>query len=306
MILMQNSILSILALFVFGLSLSSQEIMELYPDGIPNSQPAPDQEYHTANELVDSLTFKVSIPTLKILHPSEKGKHRAAVIICPGGGYGVLLTKREGSDVALELAKNGVTGIVLKYRLPDSAHMIHQAIGPLQDLQMAIHTVRQNAGKWGVDPQKIGVMGFSAGGHLAASAGVHHDTFWVDSTTGVNVRPDFMILINPVISFMDEFGHVGSRKNLLGHRESKDQIEFFSNELHVNALTPPTFLAHNNTDSVVIVENSLVFFDRLREFKIPAEIHIYEKGEHGFLTWPAFDEWFGRVKHWMRGKGLVN
>ena len=299
------SILPILALFLFAFPLKSQEIIELYPDGIPNSRPAPNQEYHTANDLVDSLTFKVSIPTLKVFHPSDKGKNRAAVIICPGGGYGVLLTKREGSDVAQKLAKMGVTGIVLKYRLPDPMHLINPEIGPLQDVQMAIHTVRQNAEQWGIDPQKIGVMGFSAGGHLAASSGVHHQTFWVDSTRGVNVRPDFMILINPVISFMDEFGHVGSRKKLLGHLESKSQIEFFSNELNVDASTPPTFLVHNNTDSVVIVENSLAFFERLRKFKIPAEIHIYEKGEHGFLTWPSFNEWFGRVAHWMKGRSLM-
>lgn len=294
----------IFTLLMFTFQVDSQEIMELYPEGIPNSRSATNEEYSKANDLVDSVTFKVYVPTLKVFHPDTRKDDRSAVIICPGGGYGGLLTKREGSDVAQKLAEKGVTGIVLKYRLPDSTIMVHPSIGPLQDLQMAIHTVRQNADEWGIDPGKIGVMGFSAGGHLAASSGVLHKTFWVDSTREENVRPDFMILVNPVISFTDEIGHLGSRKNLLGDRITQDQIDFFSNERNVDASTPVTFLVHNNTDSVVIVENSLVFFDQLRKFKIPAEIHIYEKGEHGFLTWPSFDEWFGRVIHWMNGREI--
>lgn len=297
-------ILFILTFFLLMSSVKSQEMMSLYPNHIPNSLPTPNREYSTSNDLVDSLTFRVSVPTLQVFHPPSNQQGRAAVIICPGGGYGVLLTKREGSDVARRFAQLGITGIVLKYRLPDSMHLINPEFGPLQDVQMALHTVRHNADKWGIDPRKIGVMGFSAGGHLAATSGVHHRTFWVDSSHTANVRPDFLILVNPVISFRDEFGHSGSRKNLLGNQATAEQIEFFSNERQVDASTPPTFLVHNNTDSVVIVENSLSFFEQLRKYKIPAEIHIYEKGEHGFLTWPSFDEWFGRVIHWMKGREL--
>lgn len=299
-------LLSGIILLFSVLRLESQEVVVLYPGMSPNSLPEENQEYSSYNEVVDSLTFKVSKPTIQIFHARSDRRNRPAVIICPGGGYGVLLTKREGTDVARKLAEGGVTGIVLKYRLPDKDHLLNPGIGPLQDLQMAIHTVRQNAEKWGINPQNIGVMGFSAGGHLAASSGVHHRTFWVDTTHGENVRPDFMVLVNPVISFSDEYAQLGSRKNLLGAYATRESIDFFSTELHVDASTPPTFLVHNNTDSVVLVENSLMFFNELRKYKIPAEMHIYEKGEHGFLTWPSFEEWFGRVLHWMRGRDLVD
>lgn len=298
--------LCVLVLIHYGLlQAEAQKNIQLYHNEIPNSHKCINREYSESNPVVDSLTYKVSVPSMQIFFPGIQKENQTAVIICPGGGYGVLLTKREGSDIAKKFVENGVVAIVLKYRLPDSVSMKNPAIGPLQDLQKAIFSVRQNAKLWGINPGKIGVMGFSAGGHLAASAGVHNKKFWVDTTARKDINPDFMILINPVISFTEEIGHKGTRKNLLGSATTRNQIDFFSNEFHVDESTSPAFLVHNSTDSVVVVENSLLFFEKLRKFKIPAEIHIYEKGEHGFLSWPSLNEWFGRCINWMKGRELV-
>ena len=297
----------IMFLIFISATLNGQTVIPLYEGLIPNSRPHENEEYSKANKTVDSVVFKVSEPTLKIFLPVDEQINRTALIICPGGGYGGLLTKREGSDVATRFRDLGVAAFVLKYRLPDQRIMNDQSMGPLQDLQTAIKMVRDRAEEWGIDPAKIGVMGFSAGGHLAASSGVHGGVYWVDSSMGdVNVRPDFMLLINPVISFTESIGHLGSRDNLLGKDHSRKKVMFFSNELHVDKNTPPTFLVHNSTDSVVLVENSLRFFEEMRKQGIQTEIHIYGKGEHGFLTWPPFEEWFGRCMNWMEGMDLIH
>jgi len=279
----------------------SQIEIPLYPHNIPNSKPGKNLEENKANKQVDSLAYKVSVPTLRIF-PAQNG-NGTAVIILPGGGYGVLLTKREGSDVAREFNKHGITAIVVKYRLPSDETMNKRELGPIQDAQEALHIVRSRAQEWGINPEKIGVMGFSAGGHLASTVGTHFQTAYNTTRKDVNLRPDFMILINPVISFSDTFGHTGSRDNLLGKNPSPGNIKRFSNEMNINSQTPPTFLVHADTDIVVPVENSLAFYQQLRKNKIPAEIHIYGRGEHGFLTDPPFEEWFGRVIHWMK-KGI--
>ena len=298
---------SCLMFYLFiSVTLHAQTIFPLYEGVIPNSQPHQNMEYSLANKTVDSMVYRVSEPTLRIFLPTKECFRRTAVIICPGGGYGSLLTKREGSDVAVRFSEMGVVAFVLKYRLPDVRTLKDPSIGPLQDLQTAIKIVRNRAKEWDIDPTRIGVMGFSAGGHLAASSGVHGNKYWVDnSMVDINVRPNFMLLINPVISFTESIGHKGSRDNLLGKKPSRKQIHFFSNELNVDFQTPPTFLAHNNTDTVVAVENSLSFFEAIRTQGIQTEIHIYGKGEHGLLTWPLFNEWFGRCLNWMEGNGYL-
>ncbi len=283
----------------------AQQQLPLYEGAIPNSRPHENKEEHKAHTQVDSLAYKVSLPTLSVFLPDKAKANGTAVIICPGGGYGVLLTKREGSDIAREFNKLGVTAFVLKYRLPSDETMADRSIGPLQDAQQAIYRVRQNAGEWNVDPGKIGIMGFSAGGHLAATAGTHFDTLTVSHFGNTSVRPDFMLLINPVISFRDSFGHLGSRDNLLGKGAASSKIDYFSNELHIAPQTPAAFLVHNGTDVVVPVENSLEFYRELRRNKVPAGLHIYSKGEHGFLTYPSFAEWFGRCTEWMRAEGWL-
>jgi acetyl esterase/lipase len=284
---------------------NAQQVVTLYPGKIPNSKVSANEEQITANDLVDTVTRKVSVPTLSIFLPPRNQSKGSAVIICPGGGYGGLLTKREGSDVARAFAKLGVTAFVLKYRLPDDLIMEDKSIGPLQDALQALKTVRQNADQWNIDPQKIGIMGFSAGGHLASSAGTHYDARIIENPEKTDLRPDFMVLVNPVISFLEEIGHIGSRNNLLGKTPSVEKINFFSNELHVNQSSPQTFLVHTADDTVVLPENSFRFYHALRKNKVNAELHIYSEGEHGFLKKPVFEEWFGRTVNWMRDRDLI-
>ncbi len=294
-----------IGLLVLSCFAYAQQRLPLYPEGIPNAKEAENLERNEANAMVDSLAFDVSEPRIERFPAAGAGATGTAVIICPGGGYHTLLTKREGSDVARAFNKLGITAIVLHYRLPNDRIMADRSIGPLQDLQQAIKTTREHAREWGIDPTRIGVMGFSAGGHLAASAGIHHTDAYIENPENTSLRPDFMLLINPVISFMDSVGHTGSRGNLLGDKPSDKQLFYFSNELHVDALTPPTFLVHSGADEVVSVENSLYFYRGLRQHHVEAAMHIYAKGEHGFLTAPSFDEWFGRCVYWMGQLGLI-
>jgi acetyl esterase/lipase len=287
---------------------NAQRVMNLYADEIPNSRHAENREILKANAEVDSLAFKVSLPTISVFLPVQNLRKEGlipAVIIFPGGGYGTLLIKREGSDVARAFNKLGVAAFVVKYRLPDDRTMIDKSIGPLQDAHQAMKVVRDSAVKWGIDPGKIGVMGFSAGGHLASTVGAHFTKSLIPSVEGHQVRPDFMLLINPVISFTDAIGHKGTRDNLLGKNASLDQITLYSNELQVSAATPPAFIVHAGTDVVVPVANSMSFYQALQGNGVPAGLHIYSAGEHGFLTYPAFEEWFGRCIHWMEQMKMI-
>ena len=296
----------VLIFFIFIVKISNaQQTIPLYSGKIPNSKISINEEQITANALVDTVTRNVSIPTLTIFLPLKNLSKGSAVIICPGGGYGGLLTKREGSDVARAFTKLGVTAFVLKYRLPNDAIMEDKSIGPLQDALQALKMVRQNAVKWNIDASKIGIMGFSAGGHLASSAGTHFDTQIIENAENIDLRPSFMVLINPVISFSNEIGHIGSRNNLLGKSPSPEKITFFSNELHVNQSTPQTFLVHTADDTVVSPENSFRFYNALRKNKVNSELHIYSEGEHGFLKKPVFEEWFGRTVNWMKDRNLI-
>ena len=283
----------------------AQQVISLYQDNVPNSRSVTNKEERVANPDVDSLTSNVSVPTISVYLPPKSLANGTAVIICPGGGYHVLLTKREGSDAAKAFAKMGVTAFVLKYRLPSDQTMVDKSIGPLQDAQQAIKIVRQRAKEWGVDPKKIGVLGFSAGGHLAATAGTHFNRPVIENLQGTSLRPDFMMLINPVISFTNEIGHIGSRNNLLGPSPTEEKIKLFSNELQVTPETPPTILIHSDADQVVPVSNSVEFYRALKQNKVSGELHIYAKGEHGFLTAPSFDEWFGRCIFWMKSMSLI-
>lgn len=277
----------------------AQQQLPLYPGKIPNAKIAENLERSSANGTVDSLTFEVSVPALTAFFPEKGSANGTAVIICPGGGYGVLLTKREGSDAARAFSKLGITAFVLKYRLPNDRTMTDKSLGPLQDVQQAIKVVRQNAVKWGIKSDKIGVMGYSAGGHLASLSGTHFQDIKISNEEATSLRPDFLVLVNPVISFGDGIGHKGSRDNYLGASPSKEQVDYFSSELQVSKETPPSFLVHTDGDPVVPVANSLGFYQALKSKGVPAELHIYAKGEHGFLTGPAFEEWFGRCIYWI-------
>ncbi|QMW06860.1 alpha/beta hydrolase [Spirosoma foliorum] len=292
--------ISIAFLLLSTACLAQQEI-PLYSGPVPNAKDVPDGEIRRA----DFIVSKVSRPTLSIFLPPKGKANGTAVIICPGGGYGVLVIKREGYDVAEAFAKQGVTAFVLKYRLPSDETMLNKSIGPLQDAQQAIKTVRQRAAEWQVDPQKIGIMGFSAGGHLAATAGTHYGKSLIENPADISLRPNFMVLVYPVISLTERIGHAGTRTNLLGSTPSPEQIRLYSNEEHVDATTPPTFLTHAGDDTVVPVANSLVFYEALQRNGILTDMHLYAKGEHGYLKTPAFDEWFGRCLHWLRQIDLM-
>ncbi len=225
---------------------------------------------------------KVAVPTLTIFLADKNTNSGTSVIICPGGGYGHLAINKEGYKVAKWLNSIGISAFVLKYRLPSDLIMKDQSIGPLQDVQETVRTLRRNAEKWNIDPSKIGVMGFSAGGHLASTAATHYDDKVYEVTDNTSARPDFSILIYPVISMQEGITHMGSRNNLLGEKATFENIEKYSNEKHVNAKTPKTFLVHAGDDTVVPVENSINYYLALKQNQVPAEMHIYEKGGHGF------------------------
>lgn len=248
-------------------------------------------------------------PTLTIYLPPKETRTGTAVVICPGG-YGFLAMDHEGHQIAQWLNSLGVAGFILKYRHRNSgAGYGHPA--PLQDAQRAIRMVRSWAKKWYIGPNRIGILGFSAGGHLASSAGTHFQKSYYDardSMDNVRCRPDFMILVYPVISLTKWCAHTGSGRNLLGKDPNKDLVEYLSNEMHVTSESPSTFLVHANDDKGVPPENSIYFYLALRKAKVSAEMHIYEKGSYGFglgQNSGAVSSWPVRCTAWMRGMGLL-
>lgn len=291
-------------------ALSAQQVVPLYSDEIPNSKPCDEKDH----EFIDTSWNKsgllivdhISKPTLSIYEPAKEKKTGSAVIICPGGGYGVLAAGHEGADIAKAFNDVGVTAFVLRYRLPKDACMSDKAFVPLMDAQQAIWFVRSHAKQYGVNTDKIGIIGFSAGGHLASTAGTHFTAVRKDLAND-NLRPDFMILIYPVISFNDAIGHVGSRDNLLGKNPDKNLVQLFSNELQVTSQTPPTFLVHASDDNGVLPENSIRFYQALLRNKVPAELHLYEHGGHGFgLHNPSTKEdWFKACVEWMTANKFI-
>ena len=222
-------------------------------------------------------------------------------MICPGGGYGSLAISYEGYDVAKRFNENGISAFVLKYRLPDSRISTKPHLSPIQDLQKAIDIVRSRAVEWKIDPNKVGIMGFSAGGHLASTGGTHFDRPYIQSKSG-NLRPDFMILIYPVITSDTAFTHKGSMKNLLGENPSAELLKEFSNEKQITETTPPAFLVHSTDDKVVPVKNSIVFADGLANNNILFEMHIFPKGGHGYgMNNPTTKtEWFNLCVNWIK------
>ena len=283
----------------------SQKEIPLYSGKIPNSKEVKDEEELVFSKEVDTLAYKVSSPTLTVFLPPAGKASGSAVVICPGGGYHVLLMTREGCDIARAFNKLGVAAFVLKYRLPDDRIMTDKSIGPLQDAQRAIALVRERSLEWNINPERIGIMGFSAGGHLASTAGTHFETALFDNKPGISIRPDFMILVYPVINLSDSLGHLGSREYLLGKNPSEQQIRNFSNDLRVTKSTPPAFIILAGDDTVVKPENSLRFYDALKMNGVAAEMHIYSAGEHGFLKTPPFGEWFGRCTFWLKCNGWI-
>ena len=290
-----------------AITFAQQQVMPLYPNGVPNSKPSP-ATYIEKNDRSnnDQWVTGVSIPTLTACIPANGTANGAAVVICPGGGYAGLSMDKEGYRVAKAFNAFGVTAFVLKYRLPSDEIMADKTIGPLQDAQQAVLTVRKNAAKWGINPNKIGIIGFSAGGHLASTEGTHFDKVVIEDQENISVRPDFMLLLYPVISF-GPMAHVGSRENLIGKTPTPALLDLYSNEKQITANTPPTFLVHATDDDVVPVQNSLMFYDALLANKVKAEMHIFEAGGHGFgLDNPkSKDQWIDWAKNWMDANGWL-
>lgn len=249
-------------------------------------------------------------PKLTIYLPEKDKATGTAIVICPGGGYGHLAMDHEGHQIGEWLNSFGVAGFILQYRHRNSgAGYGHPA--PLQDAQRAIRTVRSRAAEWGVKPDRIGILGFSAGGHLTSTALTHfNDKVYEarDAIDKASARPDFGVLVYPVISLTEPFTHVGSRRNLLGKSASKELMEKFSNEKQVTAQTPPCFLIHTWEDTAVPAENSITFYLALRQAKVPAELHLFAKGPHGFGLGKNIEgtgAWPSLCRNWMKVSGLL-
>lgn len=297
--------LLIALLFVNQSMLSQDTIISLWPKNeVPNRVPSDEKEVHKSGDIL--LVSKVQFPEIEVYLPSKRNNIAKAMLIFPGGGYHVLAYDWEGSDIAKFLNSKGIVAIVVKYRLPDSKSLENKKMVPLQDAQRAIRLVRYYANSWNIDQNHIGVMGFSAGGHLASTLGTHYKEEVyekIDEIDAISARPDFMTLVYPVITFTSEVKHSGSMKALLGSDPSVEDIQYFSNELHVTKETPPTILFHASDDKGVPPENSLLFYQALIKHQVVAEMHIFPKGGHGFSLAtdnPELNRWTEMLSQWIR------
>jgi acetyl esterase/lipase len=281
---LMKSLLSLLFIVALVTNASAQtQILKVWPDGIPGSIRSETYfEESTVTGDIVSLYEKVTDPSLTIFLPPAEKATGTAVLICPGGGYGVLAFDHEGYAIARWLNNNGIAGIILKYRLPSDMIMKDKSVGPLQDAQEAMRIIRRNAPQWKINQHRIGVIGFSAGGHLASTLSTHFADKVYEVKDTISARPDFSLLIYPVVTFDSSFTHAGTRQNLIGDKPSEYTIRYFSNELRITRNTPPAFLVHSADDKVVPVKNSIVYFEGLVRNNVRAEMHIFERGGHGY------------------------
>lgn len=295
--------------FFTGIASHSQSKNEIIPiwSKIPDEIKAAD--YNENESIKDGRvqsTSLVTIPTLSVFLPATSKPNQAAVLIFPGGGYQHLAIDKEGTKVAEWLNTLGIAAFVVKYRLPSDKIMKDKTVGPLQDAQEAMRYVRENAAKYNIDPNKIGIIGFSAGGHLASTLATHYDDKVYETTSKTSARPDFSLLIYPVISMVNEMTHKGSQTSLLGNHPSRKLLDSFSNEKRVTNQTSPTFLVHATDDTVVLPENSINYYLALKKNGVPAELHIYEKGGHGFGLGVKDTSkfWTRDCEEWLKTRGL--
>jgi len=276
-----------------------QKTIPLYKGSIPNSKPHSNQE----KSIMDNgrlIISKISLPELTLFTPEKKKNNHTAILICPGGGYWVEAAGHEGAEVARSFTELGYTTFLLKYRIPDDSTMVNKEIGPLQDAQRGIQFIRENASKFKVHKNRIGILGFSAGGHLASTAGTHYKMNYIENPKNTSLRPDFMILIYPVISFTDSIGHMGSRTQLLGKNPDPEKILEYSNEFHVDAETPPTYLVMAKDDPINS-KNATVFYSALKDHGVESQMYLFEKGGHGFGLSNKTSEvkWINLVDPWI-------
>lgn len=282
--------------------MAQDKVLKVWPNGAPNDNGMTEPE-----EKYDGVRVRnVSEAEMYVYLPEKAKNTGAAVLICPGGGYRIEAMDHEGYDIAEFLKEKGVAGIVLKYRLPYGHHEI-----PSCDARRAMRIIRQNAKQWGVNPAKVGIAGSSAGGHLASTVGTVFDSGNSESTCPIeqiSCRPDFMLLLYPVISFDEDFGHMGSRDNLMGKSHDKELVRKYSNELNVSAETPPTFFILADDDKAVPPQNSIEFYSALKKYDIPAEMHIFQQGGHGFgitkKNLPS-DQWPEMFYSWLKAQKIV-
>ncbi len=280
---------------------AQDKTLKVWPDGAPN-----DNGMTQPEEKYDGVRVRNVSEAEMYVYLPEKNNSGAAVVICPGGGYWIEAMDHEGYDMAKWLKEKGVAGIVLKYRLPYG----HDKV-PSSDLKRAIRIVRSHAKEWGIDPNKVGIAGSSAGGHLASTVGTHFDygdKNSDDPLEKLSCRPDFMLLLYPVVTFRESFGHMGSRKNLIGETNDWKLVKEYSNEMHVTPETPPTFLVLADDDKTVPPKNSVEFYLALKENKVPAEMHIFREGGHGFgmtkKNLPV-DQWPDLFYNWLKAQKIV-
>jgi len=253
-----------------------------------------------------TIVSKVTEPSYQFFRVKEDGIKRPCVIVFPGGGYTILASGHEGIDVAKFFNSIGVNAMVVKYRIPNEKAQKDKTIAPLQDAQQAILLAKTNAGSWGIDETKIGILGFSAGGHLAASLSSHYNDVKIDNPAKMSLRPDFQILIYPVIT-MKDFGHSGSIENLIGKNPSEEQIKYYSNELNVDKKTPPAFIVHAINDDAVPVQNAHVYDSALKANKVASTLYLFEKGGHGFgMKNPtATEQWTTPLTVWLQKRKII-
>ncbi|MFD0835170.1 alpha/beta hydrolase [Mariniflexile aquimaris] len=301
---MSRTFLNLCAYFVMLIGFSQNEIIPLWNGDIPNSQKSADKEVILSTDA--TRISLVQTPTLEVFLPTKKSNTGRAIIICPGGGYHNVVYDWEGTDIAKWFNSKGIAAFVLKYRLPNTKSVKVSFEAPLQDAQRALRIVRSQSEKWQINPNKIGVMGFSAGGHVASTLGTQFNNpnkFKETTIDSISARPDFMILVYPVVTMKLDYTHKGSRLSLLGEHPSEALINQYSNELQVTQNTPPTFIVHSGDDTAVPVENSLNFYKALKDKGVKTEIHIYPEGGHGYslaLGKGYLQTWTDRLYDWLQ------
>ncbi len=278
------------------------QVFALYGDDpIPNSKPTSDEESGADRGYIKN----VSRPQIHVHLPAKMRATGASIVIVPGGGYGGLTFEWEGTQQAQFFVDHGIAAFIVKYRIPSDKTMVDKSIGPLQDAQQAMRFVRQRASEWHLDPTRVGVIGFSAGGHLASTLATKFSKAYVPNPDQIDLRPDFMILVYPVISMQSEITHAGSREALLGAAPSDEQVRLFSSELQVSERTPPTLILHATDDPTVDVSNSLRYYEALRHAGVPVEMRLFEKGQHGFFLMPR-DRWQSTIMEWLTSNGWLH
>lgn len=282
---MLKSLNVILFLFMI-LPTQAQESVQLYPNGVPN--------------IIPNVSLGANAPEFYFYKPEKQISSKVFLII-PGGGYGMVAINHEGHDLAKRLKDLGYASFVLKYRLPADSQMLDKRIAPIQDAQNAIVYIRQNANRLGVDLKDVVVMGFSAGGHLASTLSTHFDISYIGSVDTKLLRPDYSVLVYPVITMKEGITHAGSKKNLIGPNFEDEDVKRFSNELNINSNTPPAFIIHAEDDKVVPIQNALFYKEGLDNHAVKNKFYYFQKGGHGFGMYNKLEEgdWFADMIVWL-------